>query len=478
MLRRSITTAKKCSSVFSHTTKSTGSLSLLVQSKSKSTVAGHNDIDSKLRSDIRNLGTILGNSIKGHDAGVFEAVEKLRALGKEWRTPNGRKSAFEDMVAEVKGYDSHKLLGISRSFSNFLSLCNSAENHHRIRRLRETSMELGVDISLWPSKTDSCGGNIKRLLEEGKTPDEVIKALTSQQVELVLTAHPTEVNRRTMIKFHHEIRELLEESDNEVKTKYEKRQTQKKLCANVGAIWDSDDLRRSKPTPVDEAKVGLAIVENVLWKAVPGFIRKLDDICENEMHQKLPLDFAPIKMASWMGGDRDGNPNVTPEITLEVSMLSRWTAATLFRDDLKELRSFLSLRTCSDELRTYVGQSREPYREVVKQLEARLEATIDWTLFELGLKEEFTTTHGKSAEPIKKTSDLLDPLTLLHRSLVSTGFADIADGALIDTIRRAAVFGMALTPLDLRQVLFFFYIYKKLALGLYLNNLILYYIIF
>jgi phosphoenolpyruvate carboxylase len=406
--------------------------------------------------DIKNLGNILGKSIKNYDEDVFESVENLRNLGREWRNPEGNKAAFEQMVSDVKKFDAKKLLGISRSFSNFLALTNSADNHHRIRRLRHSLLASGSPLGLWP-KEDSSAGSIRRLLASGVSPERVESALLSQRVELVLTAHPTEVNRRTMLRKHGRIEELLQLLDNKQLTGFDERQASAQLAAEVSSIWDSDDLRRAKPSPVKEAKVGLAIVENVLWHSVPSFLRKLDDVVKEELKLSLPLDWAPIKIASWMGGDRDGNPNVTPAITREVSMLSRWLGATLFKADITYLHSSLSLKSSSDELKAVTKGAREPYRAVLKGLENRLQATIEWTTSCLNestkdnLPKHYSNDPDHHFKPITKSSDLMEPLLMLHRSLIATGKTEIADGALVDTIRRLAAFGMALMPLDIRQ---------------------------
>lgn len=119
-----------------------------------------------------------------------------------------------------------------------------------------------------------------------------------------------------MLQKHQKIQHLLEKLDQSDLTSYDRHLLATNLEREVSAIWRSDELRRKKPTPVDEAKNGLAVVENVAWDALPSFMRKLDDICKKELGKSLPLTAKPIKFASWMGGDRDGNPNVTPAITL------------------------------------------------------------------------------------------------------------------------------------------------------------------
>ena len=335
--------------------------------------------DSKLRVDVKNLGATLGAIIQSQDKDVYDAVERLRPLARQWRASAagpGNPAAFEQMVAEVKTYPPAKLLGVARAFTHFLALSNSAENHHRIRKLRDGLR--GTKFGLSP-KDDSCGGAIHRLVtSQGVSKDAVLSALATQQCEIVLTAHPTEVNRKTMLQKHQRIKEILEAMDRTDLIPYDLQQLSKQLQSEIASIWESDELRRSKPTPVDEARSGLAIVEEVLWHAVPQFLRKLDDVAQRELGRPLPLDIAPLKLASWMGGDRDGNPNVTPEITLEVSVLSRLLAAKLFRKDIVSLKEQLSLKSGSAELRAATNNAREPYRALLLSLQSRLTATVEW----------------------------------------------------------------------------------------------------
>lgn len=154
-----------------------------------------------------------------------------------------------------------------------------------------------------------------------------------------------------------------------------------------------------------------------------------------------------------MGGDRDGNPNVTPAITNEVVMMSRWTAATLLRKDLVDLRFDLSLKSGSEELMTFTNGAYEPYRLVLKRLIQRLDATIKWTTDSLHRIEGRAVNNLNillsNEEPIMKNEEVMEPLLLLHRSLLQTNNADVASGRLVDIIRRVAVFGVQLLPLDM-----------------------------
>ncbi|CAM9517886.1 unnamed protein product [Phaeothamnion confervicola] len=230
-------------------------------------------------------------------------------------------------------------------------------------------------------------------------------------------------------------------------TPYELSELQALLESTVDSVWNSDEVRRTKPTPQDEARAGMAIIEQVLWNALPSYLRKLDAVSRKRLGRPLPPDVAPVVFASWMGGDRDGNPNVTPEVTTQVSFAARWQAATLLLRDIKDLRMELSTTKCSPELRAKVGAVREPYRAVLAELEARLDATVEAAADMLKGAKPFSV----AALPLNDRAELTDTLLLLRRSLEETGQAGAADGALTDLIRRVAAFGLCLAPLDVRQ---------------------------
>ena len=153
---------------------------------------------------------------------------------------------------------------------------------------------------------------------------------------------------------------------------YEQSQLNDALYREISAIWQSDEVSRTKPTPQSEAKRGELVVETVLWEAVPQFLHKIDATMKDSLGKGLPLDSAPIRFASWMGGDRDGNPNVTPDVTREVCLMKRYKAAELFAKDIERLESELSITNCVDELRLMVGDAREPYRAFLALVRSKL----------------------------------------------------------------------------------------------------------
>lgn len=213
----------------------------------------------------------------------------------------------------------------------------------------------------------------KSLLENGHSAEEIFKTLSTQQVELVLTAHPTEVNRRTILEKQRRVQEILTQADQlrslgGSPSGYLQRELDRAMEREIASIWQSDEVSRAKPTVQNEAGRGTLVVETVLWEALPAFLRKLNAMTESSLGKSLPLDATPVIFSSWMGGDRDGNPNVTPNVTREVILKQRVQAAGLLSRDLSRLKSQLSIMECSDELRAVVGDAHEPYVALLQKV--------------------------------------------------------------------------------------------------------------
>lgn len=213
----------------------------------------------------------------------------------------------------------------------------------------------------------------------------------------------------------------------------------------ITEVWHTNEIRKQRPTPLEEAQWGIAVIENSFWQAIPLFSRSLDQALKRSTGAHLPIDRFPVQLSSWMGGDRDGNPNVTAAVTEHAILLGRWNAAMLYVKDINILISQLSMQYCSEELRTRVGDSAEPYRTLLKQVRDKLRATRDWCQHKLD--------HEKALDLdiYHRTDELLAPLRLCYRSLEQQGQSIIANGELLDTIRRLQCFGLSLAKLDIRQ---------------------------
>jgi len=362
------------------------------------------DLDEALRDDVRMLGESLGQTIESHLGSDFlQRIERIRHLAKAGRLDAGSDHAA--LLAELAELDEDQFLPVARAFTQFLNLANIAEEFHRVRQHQEQDR---------PAAEDAFARQLKQLLEAGLDRARIVEAIGRMEVDLVLTAHPTEVNRRTLIRKYNAITDCLrwmELGDAR----------QRRLDELISQIWHTNEIRQQRPTPIDEAKWGFAVIEGSLWRAVPDYLRKLDRQMQAALDCRLPLDCAPVRFSSWMGGDRDGNPHVTADVTREVLLLSRWMAADLYYRDLTDLRSELSMYQCNQALRDRVGEAAEPYRKLLGELRSRLDQTRE--LIRSRLDGE-----AVSLEHLISEQELLEPLLLCHESLSECGMQMIAGG--------------------------------------------------
>lgn len=399
----------------------------------------HPDPHAPLRHDVHDLGIVLGDTLR-EQAGeaLFQNVERVRTLAKNARA--GHDNDFQELEHVLAQLPIDEALGVSRAFAHFLTLANIAEQHHRVRRRRVYER----DPQATPQR-GSCDETFARLLAAGITPETLHETICRQQIELVLTAHPTEVVRRTLLQKHNRLAALLSQRDARDLTPFERREVQRALRRDITSCWLTDEIRRTKPTPVDEARGGLAYIEETLWDVVPRFLRLLDDALQRFTGHPLPLAASPIRFGSWMGGDRDGNPYVTADVTRKVCLLARRQAISLYARDLRVLASELSMTACHDALRTRAGHAPEPYRALLDSVQERLDATLrDIDAQVAGQPPTHTNTYTNADE-------LADALHLCYQSLHSVGAGTIADGLLLDTLRRVTCFGLTLARLDIRQ---------------------------
>lgn len=394
------------------------------------------DIDARLREDVHLLGELLGQTIRAqYGQGFLDKIELIRTGAKAAR--RGSAEGAKQLTATLDGLGEDELLPVARAFNQFLNLANIAEQYHRIRRRTPKEPE--------PFENRVLAELLARLRKAGLGAEGLARQVAELEIELVLTAHPTEVARRTLIQKYDAIAAQLAAGDHSDLLPEERQAVQEKLQRLIAEAWHTDEIRRTRPTPVDEAKWGFAVIEHSLWHALPDFLRHVDRTLQDTLGERLPLEAAPIRFASWMGGDRDGNPNVTAAITREVLLLARWMAADLYLRDVDSLAAELSMQQASDELRAEVGELAEPYRALLKQLRERLRATRAWA------ERAIHTGEEPGADVLQDNRELLEPLQLCYRSLQQCGMGVIAEGALLDTLRRAATFGLFLARLDVRQ---------------------------
>ena len=394
------------------------------------------EIDARLRENVHLLGQLLGDTLRAQKgAAFFDKIERIRRAAKQFR--RGGSEGAEALASTLDGLAGDELLPVVRAFSHFLNLANIAEQHHQIRRRQPGEAE-PFELLALPVLLD-------KLLTSGLPAQQLWQQFSALDIELVLTAHPTEVARRTLIQKYDAIAGQLALLDHSDLSGTEREQISQRLHVLVTEAWYTDEIRRTRPTPLDEAKWGFAVIEHSLWQALPNALRKADHALQAATGQCLPIEAAPIRFASWMGGDRDGNPNVTAAVSREVLLLARWMAADLFLRDIDKLAAELSMQQANAALRESVGDSAEPYRTLLKRLRERLRATRSWA--EQALQDDSPA----GVDVLQDNQQLLQPLQLCYESLHECGMAVIADSTLLDCLRRARTFGLFLLRMDIRQ---------------------------
>ena len=381
-------------------------------------------IPRRLRHRVRTLSTVLGETMsRQHGEAFLDKVEEIRLLAKAGRIDS--ETGDHQKLSEVlKRLDDQNLVSIARAFNQFLNLTNIAEQ-------AESVDQVGNDSQL--------NELFKRLVQNGTKKELIVDTIYQLHCDLVLTAHPTEITRRTLIQKYNRIAAALEGVSEETELDAAARTDLERLIAEV---WYTDEIRTERPSPQDEAIWGYAVIEHSLWHAIPDLWDRLAGLLLEYTGAKLPLDVAPVKISSWMGGDRDGNPNVTSKVTGEVLRLARWMAADLYLRDIEELLAQLSMADCNDALQAQCpAGNNEPYRHILRQLREQLTETRTWA----------ETSEPPHKGLILTTAELTLPLKLCYDSLHDSGMGIIADGLLKRTLVRANAFGVTLVELDIRQ---------------------------
>ena len=386
------------------------------------------------------LGELLGETLRVHagDA-LLETVEHVRTVAKAARAHG---YGFDELASVLARLSVDAAIPLARAFTHFLNLANVAEQHHRIRRRRAY-----LQSSDSRPQRGSCDETFPRLVHEGIPADRLYDSVCALQVELVLTAHPTEVSRRTLIHKYNRIASHLSERDRPDLTVPEGDELTSAIRREITAAWETDEVRHQKPTPLDEVRSGLIVFEQSLWDAIPRYVRGVDRALRSTTGRAFPLEAAPVRFGSWIGGDRDGNPHVTAQVTREACLLSRWVAADLYLKEVEALRDELSMTSASPELRARVGEAREPYRALLRSVRSRLAATRDW----IDASVEASRELPAPADAYLDAESFAAPLRLCHASLLTTGNHIVAEGRLTDVLRRVSAFGVVLARLDIRQ---------------------------
>ena len=397
-----------------------------------------------LREDIRLLGTFLGRVIKDQEGKkFFNIIERLRILSKNTLLDKNKSKVFSKISKETRKLSPEITFKVTRAFSHILNLMNLAESLDASRKLNEYENPYfkGKKQNLFIEDI------INNLFKNRKiSKKKIYNQATKLDIGIVLTAHPTEVKRRTLIQKYANLISLMEQRHLYKNYPAKIIEIDRKLYSEIAIIWKTDELKRTKPSPLDEAKWGLAVIEDSLWDTIPRVYKRLNDIFRKNLNKDLPRNFNPIQFGSWMGGDRDGNPNVTSEVTKKVILFSRWQAAKLYERELTKLIQDLSMEDCSQAIKKVTGNSFEPYRVYLRPLRDKVRRTHQ--LIEAHINYNKPLDENKL---LKDKYEIINPLRVVRTSLNMNKGQHIANGDLLDLIRRARCFGINLARLDIRQ---------------------------
>jgi len=423
-----------------------------VSEMTETTVGQRSPSNHLLRRDVRFLGNILGEVLV-HQGGreLLEHVEKIREMSKALRAEY-LPELYEGFIQNVRGLEPGIRHQVIRAFAIYFQLVNIAEQNHRIRRKRDYERSAGEGVQ--PGSIESV---VQALKEKNLPVDEVRQMLDGISLELVMTAHPTEATRRDVLDIHKRIADEVMELDNPTLTYREREKLREKLMNEVLTLWQTDELRDRKPTVLDEVRNGMYYFHETLFEVLPNVYEELERCLtkyypEEQWHVPTYLRFG-----SWIGGDRDGNPSVTSDVTWQTLKMQRNLAIHKYENSLRELARHLSFSktivNVSNELLASIKidekfvelrtvepwtNDNEPYRVKTRFMLQKLQNMREEQF--VGTKQRYS-----SVDEFKADLEIIDR-SLRHH------YADyVADSHLKKLVRQAELFGFHLAALDVRQ---------------------------
>lgn len=405
-----------------------------------------------LRRDVRFLGNILGEVLV-HQGGreLLEHVEKIREMSKALRAEY-LPELYEDFISTIKTLEPGIRHQVIRAFAIYFQLVNIAEQNHRIRRKRDYERSTGEAVQ--PGSIESV---IQDLKEKKLSIDDVQDMLADISLELVMTAHPTEATRRAVLDIHKRIADEVMELDNPTLTYREREKLREKLLNEVLTLWQTDELRDRKPTVLDEVRNGMYFFHETLFEVLPDVYEELERVLQKYYPEVMWHVPTYLRFGSWIGGDRDGNPSVTAEITWKTLNMQRNLVIYKYENIIRSLMRQMSFSTtiisvtdeftrsieedkANVELRTIDPwtNEKEPYRIKLTYMLQKLQNMRD-------------DEYKESNQRYHTVADFINELKLIDRSL-RHHYADyVANTHLKKFIRQVELFGFHLAALDVRQ---------------------------
>ncbi len=423
--------------------------------------------DEALRTDIRILGGLLGESIVRQEGQeLLDLVEQVRGLAKDARSEprpdpadieprpdpadiEPRPDPADELADLLEHLDLITTIKLVRAFNTYFYLANVAEQVHRVDELAARAQTRGA-----------LHRTIDRLVEADLDTDVVRDVLSRLELRPVFTAHPTEASRRSILRKMRTVAQLLEERNDPRVSGDEQHRIERRLAEVVDLLWQTDELRLDRPDPVDEARAVIYYFDELFSRVVPDLF---DEVAAEAGRLGIELEPAqvPIRFGTWVGGDRDGNPNVTPEVTRRTLQVQ---ADHALRDLLgaveslaSELSTSIRIVGVSDELRASLAEDRERLPGVYERFQ-HLNREEPYRLKCAYIHERLTRTRQRIVEhrtpgPEEYTDadELLDELRPMHASLCAHRGALIANGSLARLVRLVAAFRFHLATMDVRE---------------------------
>ena len=394
--------------------------------------------NADLRNDVRKLADLLGQTIARQESNeLLSLVESVRLSVREGQ---------QDQI--LSKLDDSQTISLVRAFSNYFNLANVAEQVNRSKVLAEAHSSGGS----WLKKTVD---NILQAQKDGKDFDkkELQVWVDNFSVRPVFTAHPTEAARRSVLSKMTTIAQLLEQPDSQIKTE--------RLAETIDLLWQTDELRLGRPEPLDEAVNSIYYLDELLIQTVPEVLAEF----ANEVKRlgiQLSLNARPLSFGTWIGGDRDGNPNITAEVTKAAILLQNSHFTRTVFEHLDELRQALSISTklagVSAELEKSVAQDLEKLPEIENRYR-RINVEEPYRLKATAIRHKLALTQLRHASGLphfpgrdyKDTAELLSDLEIMRTSLLANNGQLIATGQLERITRAISAFGLTHATMDIRE---------------------------
>ncbi|MCM3584209.1 phosphoenolpyruvate carboxylase [Mesobacillus maritimus] len=405
-----------------------------------------NDSSLPLRRDVKMLGDMLGEILMYQGgSSLLNKVEKIRLMCKELRN-DFKTEVYEELKQEISNLNPPMRKQVIRAFAVYFHLVNIAEQNHRIRRRRE--YQLQAEGNAQPGSIDLA---IQSLKENNISSEVIQNVLEKISLELIITAHPTEATKRSILELQKRIADLLKTLNNPLLSQKEQKQLKESLFNEIMALWQTDELRHRKPTVIDEVRNGLYYFDKTLFDVLPEIHQEVEERLEAHYPEKEWEVPNFLWFGSWIGGDRDGNPHVTPEVTWETLNKQKRLVVKKYKKVLVELMKRMSHST------TRVNVSEELVKSLPNEESSYLEDDQKWPIENEVYRRKFAViitrlkAVGESEIGYKSADELLKDLYMVKRSIYQHHPKNHELKMLQKLIRQVQLFGFHLATLDIRN---------------------------